>query len=139
MKLQYKRLTPKAKPPLRAHLEDAGFDLTATAVRCDNVGVFTYKTGIAVAIPFGHVGILKERSSIRERGLSLVGGVIDCGYTGEIEVSFLCPVGANGYEVGDRICQLVVVPLAEIDEMEEVKEFDASGDRGEAGFGSTGK
>ena len=69
----------------------------------------------------------------------LLGGVIDAGYTGIIEVSFLSTTGSSSYYEGERICQLVIVPLAQFDGVEEVASLAELGDRGAEGFGSTGK
>lgn len=155
MHLPFKLHTHNAKAPVRAHAADAGFDLTATGFEMHG-GVFVYSTGVSVSIPRGYVGLLKERSSVRNRGVVLVGGVIDSGYTGQIEVSFQrvnqrLPI----YDAGDRICQLVIVPVADFQGAMEVPlnspfptrndsygEFPPSPEpeyaRGSSGFGSTG-
>jgi dUTP pyrophosphatase len=139
MHLLYKKLSPAAVEPFRAHRRDAGFDLTSVRMRLGDNGVVIHETDIAVAIPPGYVGILKERSSIRKHSQTLVGGVIDCGYVGPIEVSFQkFDHTQSEYKVGDRVCQLVVVPLAEFDGVKERDSLPMLGDRGTQGFGSSG-
>jgi len=97
-------------------------------------------TGIAVAIPVGSVGLVAPRSGLAARhGLSVVNGpgVIDAGFRGEVNV-ILINHGDNAVELarGDRIAQLVVVPVTST-ELVEVDELPES-DRGAGGFGSTG-
>jgi dUTP pyrophosphatase len=141
--LRYRRLTPEARPPARAHEGDAGFDLHAVESasiapgRRASVG-----TGLAVAIPDGHAGLVVPRSGLAARhGISLVNapGLIDAGYRGELRVLLMNGDGDETFEVdpGDRIAQLVVVAVAG-PELHEVAELDATG-RGEGGFGSSGR
>lgn len=143
MILRYRRLTPEARPPARAHEGDAGFDLHAVESasiapgRRASVG-----TGLAVAIPDGHAGLVVPRSGLAARhGISLVNapGLIDAGYRGELRVLLMNGDGDETFEVdpGDRIAQLVVVAVAG-PELHEVAELDATG-RGEGGFGSSGR
>ena len=99
-------------------------------------------TGLAVAIPEGHAGLVVPRSGLAARhGISLVNapGLIDAGYRGELRVLLMNGDGDETFEVdpGDRIAQLVVVAVAG-PELHEVAELDATG-RGEGGFGSTGR
>ncbi len=98
-------------------------------------------TGVAVAIPDGHAGLVTPRSGLAARhGASVVNGpgLVDSGYRGELKV-ILINHGSEPLviERGDRIAQLVVVPVA-IPEFEEVAELPDS-QRGEGGFGSTGR
>ena len=140
MIVRFKKLSRLAKAPERANPDDAGWDLRAIGFtrNPENPGVLIYKTGIGVEIPKGHVGILKERSSLRNKPMSLIGGVIDCGYTGEIQVSFHVFADASHdiYEAGDKICQLVIAPIAQVDCMEQVDDFSET-ERGLKGFGSS--
>jgi dUTP pyrophosphatase len=99
-----------------------------------------YGTGLAVEIPEGMVGLVFPRSSIRNTTLSMANsvGVIDSGYRGEIMITFKM-VNKNevvGYTIGDRIAQLIImpVPLAKYVEVEELSETQ----RGTDGHGSTG-
>ena len=143
MQVQFKKLTATAVAPSKAHPRDAGFDLTATSISTNPVkGYIEYGTGIAVNIPSGYVGLLFPRSSVSNTTLSLSNsvGVIDSGYTGEIKFRFRRSISwldTEDYKVGDRVGQLVIMPIPEI-KMEEVADFPIT-DRGEKGFGSTNK
>lgn len=104
-----------------------------------------YKSGIAMSIPQGHVGLLFPRSSNAKMQLLLTNsvGVIDSGYRGDIMAKFrMMPDNASHnkhkeYEVGDRFAQLIIMPYPVID-LEEVEELDNSS-RGACGYGSSGK
>lgn len=123
--------------PTRAHREDAGFDLYSpiNAVLCG--GTTRIKLGVCVEIPKGYVGFIMGRSSLNKKGVACLTGVIDCGYTGEIAV-ILNSVGTLArIKKGDRIAQLVVCKIADIDDAVEVDSLEDS-ERGDGGFGSTG-
>lgn len=123
--------------PRRAHREDAGFDLYSprNAVLCG--GTARIKLGVCVEIPKGYVGFIMGRSSLNKKGVSCLTGVIDSGYTGEIAV-ILNTVGTLAMiKKGDRIAQLVVTKLADIDNVVAVDKLDDT-ERGDGGFGSTG-
>lgn len=143
MILEFKRLSEKATEPKKAHPYDAGFDLTCTSVVLTD-DYISYKTGIAVNIPKDHVGILVARSSSCKYDLLPASGVgiIDAEYQGELEFRFVRTRETNikQYVEGDKMCQLVVVPLA-VFELQEVDIFmPKSGgvNRGTGGFGSSG-
>ena len=98
-------------------------------------------TGVAVAVPDGHAGLVTPRSGLAARhGLGVVNGpgVVDAGYRGELTV-ILINHGEQALDLvrGERIAQLVVVPVAE-QEFVEVDELPVSA-RGDGGFGSTGR
>lgn len=98
-------------------------------------------TGFAVAIPERHAGLLLPRSGLAsKKGLTLANapGLIDAGYRGEVKVAVvnLDPVSAVDIAVGDRIAQLVVVPIPDVASAWVDELPDSS--RGEGGFGSTG-
>ncbi|HEY1275913.1 MAG TPA: dUTP diphosphatase [Thermoleophilaceae bacterium] len=143
MSLRFRRLSEAARPPSRAHDGDAGYDLHAAEAAVLAPGErASVGTGIAVAIPEGHAGLVLPRSGLAARhGISVVNapGLIDAGYRGEVRVLLLNTDREAPFEIapGDRIAQLVVVrvetpePL-ELDELEETA-------RGAAGFGSTGR
>jgi len=90
MKVKFKKLSPDAVIPKKAHPTDAGLDLTATNRVFDEKGCLVYGTGIAVEIPRGYVGLVFPRSSNASKDLLLSNsvGVIDSGYRGEIMVKF---------------------------------------------------
>jgi dUTP pyrophosphatase len=141
MKIKFKKLNPNASVPTKAHEHDAGFDLTCVSKGLEGKS-FVYGTGLAIQIPEGHVGLVFPRSSISKKDLILSNsvGVIDCGYIGEIMFKFKRTlVGdslANIYEIGDRIGQLIIMPIPSI-EFEEVSELEQT-ERGQGGYGSTG-
>jgi dUTP pyrophosphatase len=140
MNIEVKKLDPDAKLPVRAHEGDAGLDLCAlegcvigSGKRCI-VG-----TGIAIAVPLGHVGLIMDRSGLAAKeGITNLGGVIDSGYRGEWKVIML-NTSDKPYEVaaGERIAQILVVPIA-LPDVCEVSELDATM-RGDGHFGSTGR
>jgi dUTP pyrophosphatase len=142
--LKFKKLVPEAVIPSYAKEGDAGLDLTATSIVEENYHLKTYKTGLAVEIPQGYVGLIFPRSSISKYHLSLANSVavIDSGYRGELILKFNVNVRKandpfNEYKVGDRVGQLLVIPYPtmKIIEMDELSETQ----RGEGGFGSSGK
>lgn len=137
--LPIKRLLPEAILPTRAHADDAGLDLYALedATLADGEGRVV-RTGVATAIPSGHVGLISDRSSMAKRGLKTAGGVIDAGYRGELGVVLLNLSGKpQAIAKGERIAQLLILPVR-IPAVREVSELDATA-RGEKGFGSTGR
>ncbi|BBZ38671.1 hypothetical protein MCNS_17340 [Mycobacterium conspicuum] len=141
------RLDPGLPLPSRAHEGDAGVDLfSAEDVQLAPGHRALVRTGVAVAIPFGMVGLVHPRSGLAARvGLSIVNspGTIDAGYRGEIKVSLinLDPVAPIDVHRGDRIAQLLVQRV-ELVELVEVSSFDEAGlaetSRGDGGHGSSG-
>jgi dUTP pyrophosphatase len=142
MKILFKKLVPYAQKPKFGKPADAGADLVATSIDLSRDGQMVYGTGLAVEIPEGMVGLVFPRSSVRNTTLSMANsvGVIDSGYRGEIMVTFNMkweqPGQKGVYEVGDRIAQLVImpVPLTKYVEVDELSETE----RGIGGHGSTG-
>lgn len=128
--------------PTHAHEGDAGVDLrTSIDFKLQSGERRLVQTGIAVAIPQGYVGLVCPRSGMAVKyGIGVVNGpgVVDSGYRGELKVA-LINHGADSvsFKRGDRIAQLLVVPVA-VPELTEVVEIPTS-DRGEGGFGSTGR
>jgi dUTP pyrophosphatase len=141
MKVRIKKLNENAVIPSYAKSGDAGMDLIATSIINEEVFQITYGTGIALEIPEGFVGLVFPRSSVRKTDLSLTNsvGVIDSGYRGELQATFRKHKGvaSSKYEIGDRICQIMIIPHP-IVEFQEVEELNNT-ERGEGGFGSTGK
>ena len=123
--------------PTRAHKEDAGFDLYSPVDVILNHTTNIIKLGVCVEIPKGYVGFVLGRSSLNKKGITCLTGVIDSGYTGEITV-ILNSIGTLArIKKGDRLAQLVVAKLADIDDAVEVDSLEDS-ERGAGGFGSTG-
>jgi dUTP pyrophosphatase len=141
MQVKIKKLSSDAVIPTYAKDGDAGMDLVATSIVNEEVFQITYGLGISMEIPKGFVGLVFPRSSIRKYDLSLTNcvGVIDSGYRGELQATFRKErgVASNKYEIGDKICQIMIIPYPPI-EFEEVEELTNT-ERGEGGFGSTGK
>jgi dUTP pyrophosphatase len=141
MKVKIKKIHPDAVIPSYAKNGDAGMDLVATSIISEEVFQITYGLGIALEIPNGFVGLVFPRSSIRKTDLSLTNcvGVVDSGYRGELQATFRKHRGvvSTSYAVGDRVCQLMIIPHPTI-EFNEVNELSNT-ERGEGGFGSTGK
>jgi dUTP pyrophosphatase len=142
--LQVRLLHPAARPPRRAHEHDAGYDLSCL----DDVTLWpgrrrTVDTGVAVALPPGVAGLVTPRSGLASRhGITIVNapGLIDPGYRGELRVVLLntgdAPYAARA---GDRIAQLLLVPFVAPD-VRVVDELAAPPDeRGELGYGSSGR
>ena len=137
MKVRIKRLHPDAVVPSYAKAGDAGMDLTAVEMERE-WNIVTYKTGLAIEIPEGHVGLLFPRSSVYKTSMVLSNcvGVIDSGYRGEIMLKFRSTESNKAYEVGDRIGQLIIMPYPQV-EFEEVDDLSST-ERGSGGYGSTG-
>ena len=140
--LRVRRLDPAARLPVRAHDDDAGYDLHALHAASLAPGErATVATGIAIELPAGHAGLVVPRSGLAARhGIAIVNapGLIDAGYRGELKVLLLNTDPSATFEIapGDRIAQLVVIAVA----APEVVEADTLGStaRGEGGLGSTG-
>lgn len=133
------KLDEGAKMPTRQHKWDAGLDLYALEdgyIRCNQSR--TFNTGVHVQIPEGCVGFIKSRSGLMVNHGIVTDGTIDAHYTGPIKVC-LFNHGTSRYEVkaGDKIAQLVICPcvLPQLDLVDSLEETD----RGNAGFGSTGR
>lgn len=143
MIVKIKRLHPDAVAPSKAHSTDAGFDLTAVSMDYDCINdCYVYHTGLAFEIPEGYVGLIYPRSSVFRKNLLLTNctGVVDAGYRGEVLAKFkrikTDSYLSSIYNIGDRIAQLIIMPIPEINFV-EVSELSDS-DRGAGGYGSTG-
>ena len=142
MQVKIKKLHVDAVIPAYSKPGDAGMDLTAVSATQDQYGNVVYGTGLAVEIPDGYVGLIFPRSSNSKTDLYLTNhvGVVDSGYRGEIMFKFRPVNGllnAKVFQVGDRVGQLIILPYPSI-EFDEVDELTNS-ERGDGGFGSTGK
>ena len=162
MEVKVKKLVPEAVLPKYAHIGDAGMDVVATSMNITN-DYIEYGTGLAFEVPKGYVMLIFPRSSNSKKDLLLCNsvGVLDSTYRGELKFRYKRIIRmvdetndtlsvankgiANGiefnattwYTIGDKIGQIMILPYPEINfnEVEELSETD----RGEGGFGSTGK
>lgn len=142
-------------PPRYAHAGDAGLDLRAKeSVRLRVGETVMVGTGVRMEIPTGHYGQLVMRSGFATRtGIVLAHGtgIIDSGYRGEImlplhRLELTDPDGTSQYDApcgiliddGERIAQIIIHKLPEIDVQYVRAEELAPSERGEGGFGSTG-
>jgi dUTP pyrophosphatase len=136
--VKIKKLSSRAVIPHKSRVDDAGVDITATSMKETDMYV-EYGTDIAVSIPEGHAGFLLPRSSLSNYDLVLANhvGLIDSNYRGEIKFRFkLSKTSPRIYNLGDRIGQLVVLPVPAII-FAEVENLDET-DRGNQGYGSSG-
>ena len=142
MDLPFQRLHPDAELPEAAHPGDAGLDLRSVVdVEVGPGDRSLVPTGVAVAIPVGHAGLVLPRSGLASRqGLTLANapGLIDAGYRGEVTVSVVNLDREHPVSIatGDRIAQLVIVEIPEVRPTWAEQLTPSS--RGTAGFGSTG-
>jgi dUTP pyrophosphatase len=140
--LPFSQIRPEGRLPQAQHPGDAGLDLRAAEGVTVKPGERAMvPTGVAVAIPEGHAGLVLPRSGLAsKKGLTLANapGLIDSGYRGEVicAVVNLDPHEAVEISVGDRIAQLVLVAVPQVSPT-FVHELPESS-RGAGGFGSTG-
>ena len=140
--LQIEKLTSDAVAPTYAHEDDAGMDLRASEeATIPARSRALVGTGIAIALPHGHVGLVHPRSGLAAKhGITVLNapGTIDAGYRGEVKVILLNTSDeAFNVAIGDRIAQLVVQKV-EHPAVEVVALLDGDTARGAGGFGSTG-
>jgi dUTP pyrophosphatase len=144
MEIEVVRLSPVATLPVYAHEGDAGCDLIAAeeAVLAPAGGRALVGTGIAIAVPEGHGAFVLPRSGLSTKhGVTCINapGLIDAGYRGEVRVSLINhdPTDEYHVKIGDRIAQLVVLPVPSL--TFRVVEQLSPATRGADGFGSTGR
>lgn len=142
MTIEFKKLDPEAVTPNYSTSGSAGQDLVAISKELVDEGDFgyiEYGTGIAIKIPEGFAGYIFPRSSVSKTGHILANsvGVIDSDYRGEIKIRFKTIPESKEYEKGDRVAQLIILPTPKI-ELLQKDDLDNT-ERGEGGFGSTGK
>ena len=148
MRINFKKLHPKAVLPRKAHKSDYAFDCVAVTEEEIAPNVWRYGLGLAVQIDdrdkcYGerYKIAVYARSSIYKTGMILSNGVgiVDEGYTGEISAVFYHVMpNLPRYRVGDRVCQIAVEGRPDFQYYSEVDELD-NGERGSNGYGSTGK
>jgi dUTP pyrophosphatase len=144
MEILVRVLYPGAVLPSYAHDNDAGCDLVAveTHTLAPRGGRAMVGTGLSIAIPPGHGGLVLPRSGLASKhGVTCINspGLIDAGYRGEVRVALVNLDPEYEYVVhpGDRIAQLVIVPVPSVNfrVVEELPEAT----RGDGGFGSSGR
>lgn len=139
MKIKFKKLNSKATEPTFGSKYSAAMDLYASEPVELEPGEYTLvQTGIAMEIPEGYWGNVRDRSGLAAKhAIHTMAGVIDSDYRGELRVA-LINLGKEIYsiKVGDRIAQIIIAKH-ESPVLEEVEELEDT-DRGEGSFGSTG-
>jgi len=152
IKLKVHKLTKEARYPKYATKGSAAMDLRSVCEYSLNKTVTLVRTGLIIAIPTGYVGKLYIRSSLSVKGVSLANGcgIIDSDYRGELKIPLVVrsPTGGFGsfleyqykLEKRERVAQLIIEPVEQV-EIVTVKNEDDMGttERGDGGFGSTGK
>jgi len=139
LEVKIKRLHKDAKLPSYAHPGDAGMDLFCL----EDVTVMPgehhrFSNGFALEFPEGFVALVKDKGSISKAGLHVMGGVFDAGFRGEYNVHLVnLSKEAYMFEKGDKVAQLVILPVARAELIETDLLSDSS--RGAGQFGSTGK
>jgi dUTP pyrophosphatase len=141
-----------ARMPVKAHNTDAGFDLFARDTKVVPArGCATFDTGVHIELPKIHLsdgmfifvlnttGFLKSKSGLNVKYGITSEGVIDVGYTGSIVVKLYNHSNEDYIvRVGDKITQLVILPVVDVGELEVVERLDET-ERNDNGFGSTGR
>lgn len=139
MKLTVKKIHEDAKLPRYGHRGDAGLDLFS-AIDCVLKGgeVRAISTGIQVAVPEGHVGLIWDKSGISLQNIHRLAGVVDSGYRGELKV-VMTNLSAEAFRIekGMKIAQMLIQPVIKVKVVESAELDDTA--RGANGFGSTGK
>lgn len=140
MQIKFKKLNENATSPTYAFKFDAGMDLYCL----ENISVEPNQrvqigTGIAMEIPEGFVGLIWDKSGLSHKsGLKTVGGVVDSQYRGEIKVGMINLSNETyNFEAGQKIAQMLIQKVEQVDLIES--DTLSETDRGEGGFGSTGK
>jgi len=138
-KIKVEKISPQAKIPLKAHSDDAAYDLFSN----DYYSIAPYgqalvATGIKMAIPAGYAGLIWDKSGLASSGITVMGGVIDAGYRGEIKV-IIKNLGEDDFNIvpGQKIAQIIIQPVLNL-AIEEGEIIDET-TRNSKGFGSSGK
>ena len=139
MELKVTRFHKDAKLPQYGHKGDAGLDVFSVIdVVLEPMQALPVPTGVKIAIPEGHVGLIWDKSGISLNGIHCLAGVIDSGYRGEVK-KVMINLSRKPFVIakGMKIAQMLVQPVIKM----EVVESDELAEtvRGEGGFGSTGK
>ena len=127
--------------PTYAHDADAGMDLrTPVAFIVPAHGSYTVDTGVHIQIPVGQVGVIKSKSGLNVKGGLTATGVVDSGFSGSIRVKLYNHSDEDYmFSRGDKITQLVLLYIAKPENGFEVVDHFEETERGDNGFGSTGR
>lgn len=139
MNLRVKKIHPEARLPVYQHPGDAGLDLFSAVDEVLGAGELkAVPTGIQMAIPDGHVGLIWDKSGISLQGVHRLAGVVDAGYRGEVKVVMI-NLGKLPFAIkkGMKIAQMLIQPVVAAEVTETADLDDTS--RGDGGFGSTGR
>lgn len=147
--LEVKKLHPNATLPTKAHEYDAGFDLHAfpdNGAYITEIDPWSSKligTGVGINLPAGSFGYIRSRSGLASKeNLEVGAGVVDPGYVGELRVLLRNHSDVRKWvKAGDRIAQLLVLPVPDVKlvELPYLGKFsNVPGERGDRGFGSSG-
>jgi len=144
LEVKVARIDERARMPTKGSIHAAGWDLYAIEdMTIPFRKSMKIRTGIKVAIPNGYEGQVRSRSSLGKRGLILPHGIgtIDSDYRGELFVLMTWIGESESYTVtaGERIAQLLIYPIPEVNFTEVNQEELGTTERGIGGFGSTGK
>jgi len=139
MELKVKKIHPAARLPAYGHPGDAGLDLFSCGESELAPGeVKAIPTGLEMAIPPGHVGLVWDKSGLSLEAVHRLAGVVDAGYRGEVRV-VLANLGRRPFKIslGMKIAQMLVQPVQSVTVV-EAETLEATS-RGRGGFGSTGR
>ena len=136
------KLDEGAFEPIHAHREDAGVDLrTPEEFIIQPHDSHVINTGVHVDLPVGTYGKIESKSGLNvKHGIVSLGGVIDSGYTGSIVVK-LYNMSDEEYHfrAGDKVAQMIIQPCVVVNSIIVVDEIIKETDRGDSGFGSSGR
>lgn len=136
MKIKLIQFNERLIRPYRAHYNDAGIDCYALEdIELVPMSTKIIPLGFGLELPDGYMATIRPRSSMNKRGILTQLGTIDSGYRGEISCG-LCNLTNKIIKIkaGERICQLVIEPVILAELVDDLKN-----DRGQGGFGSTGR
>ncbi len=139
MLLKVKKIHEDAKLPVYGHKGDAGMDLFACVqMALPPLQPVPVPTGIQIAVPENHVGLIWDKSGISLQGVHRLAGVVDSGYRGEVKIVL---INLSREEIviekGMKIAQMLIQPVSTVT-VKETDNLDKTV-RGENGFGSTGR
>lgn len=140
--LKIVRVRENVPVPKYALAGDAGFDLfVGEKITLAPMERASVNTGYKMEIPVGHVGIIYEKSGLSfKHGIITYGNVIDSGYRGEVRVGVMnLSKESYTFEPGHKVAQMIIHEYCEMKFKEVTEDELSKSDRGERGFGSTGK